>query len=916
DRKSCRNQRLFSSSYLPLIRRLNCLFIGATTMFKSAATKIAHNSTLTSLSLGGNKDLRPLQDLITAEKAVLISLQKLSVDLSKAGDSLRAWGQGEGDDLGDILTASSTILSLWSTALTAYASREHAIRDQLKQIRTREEALDELKRRRKATHARADSAEKKLNKMGPEHKNLGAQTELLTGLQAQIRSMDVDIMNEETSLSDFKRSASRAFLGLKFGGLMECCEKGCIIAESGRSVVMEIPEDTTPPGMPRAPYVGYQRASDYVAEAERCVNEVIFTPLPSGGVPSVPRISTGVDDRASMAGSFLPPIAGGSVMGSLSAIGMQNTGMSAFSGVSGDGLPPTNPSPAFLPPPDVGSGGFMDNASQGGYQPPLSPPGSGFAPSSPGGYAPPSGPPPPSAFNPYVPAEAEPPREEVGVIGGSVIGGSSSGGTAGPGLVGGGHFATFPVRSRGLSLRDDNAGVVAPSSYSYSVDGPPSLGSSSRKDSSGDFMNAVMGAGEFGTSVESPVQEGSSSQPFVGVSNSQVNAMARVTSKQEEREQELQRRTSEEPAPAYVDYAEQANEESAAVPIAPTMSPVQSVHAQPPSPMPTSPTHKHSTSDPAGPPPGAAAPVVDTVWTGENLATFDPQAMNEGDRTSSYSDIGLAYMSMDDAPVEGESEQQREARLSRHVRFGPEGVFGETEPPMRSRQNSSPVPPGSALKNKRIPPPAFVDRDEEERALNAAAAREITLEIDALRSSHAQDHPSSLQPASPVAPPPQTHFVPPPKLSYSVSPPPREVSPSVPAKAPSIEIEPVQHTTPSWAMSPVLPAASDALPGSPSSLRGAAPWATRSTSSLNSGGVPAGARTISAAAFRRPVHKSSDSGDVSSLALRKRLPASPYPEQRVASQNLDSFDYISAYGRDSQAFFDDEAAASEHNGIR
>ena len=40
-------------------------------MFKNAATKIAHNSTIP--SIGGNKDLRPLQYLITAEKSVLVS---------------------------------------------------------------------------------------------------------------------------------------------------------------------------------------------------------------------------------------------------------------------------------------------------------------------------------------------------------------------------------------------------------------------------------------------------------------------------------------------------------------------------------------------------------------------------------------------------------------------------------------------------------------------------------------------------------------------------------------------------------------------------------------------------------------------------------------------------------------------------
>lgn len=46
-------------------------YLLTTTMFKTAATRIAHNSTIP--SIGGNKDLRPLQDLITAEKSVLIS---------------------------------------------------------------------------------------------------------------------------------------------------------------------------------------------------------------------------------------------------------------------------------------------------------------------------------------------------------------------------------------------------------------------------------------------------------------------------------------------------------------------------------------------------------------------------------------------------------------------------------------------------------------------------------------------------------------------------------------------------------------------------------------------------------------------------------------------------------------------------
>lgn len=102
------------------------------------------------------------------------------------------------------------------------------MRDQLKAIRTREEALEDLRRRRRTVVKNADTADKKLSKMGPEHKNLGMQTEVLNRLRDEIRTMDSDIMVEEAALGDFKRSATRQWMGLKFGGLLECCEKGTV----------------------------------------------------------------------------------------------------------------------------------------------------------------------------------------------------------------------------------------------------------------------------------------------------------------------------------------------------------------------------------------------------------------------------------------------------------------------------------------------------------------------------------------------------------------------------------------------------------------------------------------------------------------------------------------------------------------
>ncbi|KAK2467644.1 hypothetical protein APHAL10511_000499 [Amanita phalloides] len=244
-------------------------------MLRTVATKIAHNSTIPALA--GNSDLRPLQDLITAEKAVLVSLQRLSSDVAKASEALRLWGLGEGDDLGDTLSASANILTHYSSALAQFASHGHRMRDQLKAIRTREEALDDLRRRRKTVMSNADSAEKKLSKMSPENKHLGQQQDTLNRLKNEIRSLDADILAEEAALGDFKRSQIKTMMGLKFGGLLECSEKGMIAGEYGKLVIAEIPEEITPPGAPRVVYYGHNQTENLIAEAHRRVSEVVLS---------------------------------------------------------------------------------------------------------------------------------------------------------------------------------------------------------------------------------------------------------------------------------------------------------------------------------------------------------------------------------------------------------------------------------------------------------------------------------------------------------------------------------------------------------------------------------------------------------------------------------------------------------------
>lgn len=98
----------------------------------------------------------------------------------------------------------------------------------MKAVRTREENLDELKKRRKSLSSKADAADKKLNKMSADNKNFQSQADSLNKLREEIRMIDTEILNEEASLGDFKRTSAKSWMGMKFGALTECCEKGLV----------------------------------------------------------------------------------------------------------------------------------------------------------------------------------------------------------------------------------------------------------------------------------------------------------------------------------------------------------------------------------------------------------------------------------------------------------------------------------------------------------------------------------------------------------------------------------------------------------------------------------------------------------------------------------------------------------------
>ena len=160
-----------------------------------------------------------------------------------------------------------------------------------------------MHRRRKSLMSKADSADKKLNRMGPENKNLRQQTDLLSSLREQITTLDTEIMDEEAGLGDWKRTKAREWMGVLFGGLLECSEKGAVVATFGRTIIGYVSTERTQPGLPRAHYSGHSQVEPLVVEAERelhkvsFVNEVGGLQLPNefriGDIPGLPPPSPG-----------------------------------------------------------------------------------------------------------------------------------------------------------------------------------------------------------------------------------------------------------------------------------------------------------------------------------------------------------------------------------------------------------------------------------------------------------------------------------------------------------------------------------------------------------------------------------------------------------------------------------------------
>ncbi|KAI0090610.1 hypothetical protein BDY19DRAFT_936171 [Irpex rosettiformis] len=876
-------------------------------MFRSATTRIAHNSTLPSLSTF-NKDLKALQELINAEKTVMQTLQKLSNDVGKAAECLRLWGQGEGDDLGDTLNASTTLLLHFATALGHFSMHEAKVREQMKAVRTREENLDEVKRRRKSLVSKADTADRKLGKMSAENKNFQSQADSLNKLREEIRGLDTEILNEEASLGDFKRSTAKYWMGLKFGALMECSSKGMIVGEMGKLIIEEIPLTPTEPGLPRPYYQGHARTEFVITEAQRATDAVTFSIEPSQRPHSL--------SIRPLPGSELPPL------GSIHGI-VDPTAPGVYSSPSVSTTPSiaeapsdmykrqsqvlTSPSQQFTALPPIRQAtdeSFGMNPYIGKEQGPSSQPGS-----------------PPSQFY------TSPAMSSV---------------------VEANEFGAYPVASsqfspRSASLRNlDNMNSSQPTSPIGGPRGPrfatfPSKAPASfapqfqnqQADRPGSVHSATQGLGGRGPSIDLDRRES------VSFSSSIAQALGQdwVSSDQE---------APLQPQPKYQ---------------LPDMNPklqLPSDHSHeqwgPPPPRYTAtPEHPADSAAQLGEKSyGGPSDDDDDAHLAYAAADFEDHSshssehpVNQGDRhirfgAMSENDSDPDPQSADQTPKEGMYSTAQQADTTVHsMSPTPQSPRTMAQPPTSPPANHVEVSQASFQEPQHIPPPGTA-KEEEERALNAAAAREIAREMDALMFTGVSPPPSNDQPVHAPEYPSSPHSIPAP-VRRGI-PEDSAVSPTLSAReityvrqrdrAPSNPVSPTASSDNSHGLS-IPPTANETQsptgdvshsmpPPTSISLRGTSPThsfnsaetpfrtpsefplpppapfyqhpSASGSGSLTSGGV----RTISAAAFKRQLRNPTSpvvdgnqlSADTSPLNINKRgLPGSPRPSPRLGPAN-------------------------------
>jgi DNA repair exonuclease SbcCD ATPase subunit len=172
-------------------------------------------------------------------------LNRLSADYARAMQALDTWAEADCDTMKVCLChisvshtctdhtryekepvhAARTTFSHLTHILSTLASTEDTIRTSMKDLRTRGEALEDLRRRRRALTTQVSYTERRLSKMAPDHPNFATQQAALSELKKDIRDLNEQIAEGEVNCSKLKKASAEQWMTNRFGGIYSLAER-------------------------------------------------------------------------------------------------------------------------------------------------------------------------------------------------------------------------------------------------------------------------------------------------------------------------------------------------------------------------------------------------------------------------------------------------------------------------------------------------------------------------------------------------------------------------------------------------------------------------------------------------------------------------------------------------------------------
>ncbi|KAJ3328028.1 hypothetical protein HDU76_010712, partial [Blyttiomyces sp. JEL0837] len=213
-------------------------------------------------------DSRNLTLYLQEEKDVIKAYNALIKEKKEASKYYAIWGKLEGADIDDISSKMTTVFDHLFTAESTFVESYTQFRKKIKEVKAREEAIQEQRQKVKTAHTKLESAAKAQKPIDALKIDYEAQGEELKKMIADHEGL--------------KRADIRDAFKMQFEAYAALAIKMSVVAKYGVYLADQIPQGSLAPGQEMPPYIGHSVTSQIVADFEKDLEaNILMIPAPA-----------------------------------------------------------------------------------------------------------------------------------------------------------------------------------------------------------------------------------------------------------------------------------------------------------------------------------------------------------------------------------------------------------------------------------------------------------------------------------------------------------------------------------------------------------------------------------------------------------------------------------------------------------